>query len=357
MPRSFLTPPIELLTAEGGFAPLASGAPWRRPIVLVARELCSYAWFEPAAKGAAAGQAARLYARAHAPYLNPGVLVRRVGGGYGVWWWDEDTVGPYLAARFGDARPLIAPETLAQPPGSGALRGAWRIVQLANGFELQAWRGRALAASSWRRAPPSGADWVAFTRLQREPPVPPPSTPPAPEMLPLATSLDLAPTALELTPASAGRLAAGVAAALLAVLAAFWAGQGLRLGGLADRLERQAHALQQASAPTKGADADSLRRIAAFRALAARPDAMAGLETALRVVRARGVQARSFAIDGPVVSVTVPYAALGKVEAITQDLEATGAYAEVRPLTDSADGAIRLEMTLAGAPSPSPSAG
>jgi hypothetical protein len=352
MPRSFLTPSIELLTAEGRFQPLASGAGWRRPIVLIARELCSYAWFEPAAKGGAAGQAAQLYARAHAPYLNPGVLLRRAGAGYGVWWWDEDTVAPYLAARFGEARPQVAPETLAQPVG-----GAWRIVRLASGFELQAWRGRALAASSWRRLQPSPADWAAFTRLQRDPPTPPPPAPPAPETLPLAEQLNLAPPALELTPASAGRLAAATAAALLALLAAFWAGQGLRLGGLADHLERQAQALQQASAPARGADADSLRRIAAFRALAARPDAMAGLETALRVVRARGVTAKSFGIDGPVVSVTVPYAALGKVETITQDLEATGAYAEVRPLTDSADGTIRLEMTMAGAQPPSPDAG
>ncbi len=351
MPRSFLTPPIELLTAEGVFVPLASGLRWRRPIVLIARELCHYAWFEPAAKGGAAGQAARLYARAHAPYLNPGVLLRRVGAGYGVWWWDEDTVGPYLADRFADTRPLAAPETLAQPPASGPA-GAWRVVLLASGFELQAWRGRALAASSWRRSPPSAADWAAFTRLQRDPPAPAAApAPPAPQTrCRLAgTRSSLAPPTLELTPASAARLGAGVAAALLAVLAAFWAGQGLRLGGLADHLERQARAVQQTSAPAKGADADSLRRIAAFRALAARPDAMAGLETALRVIRAKGVTAKSFAIDGPVVSVTVPYAALDKVETITQDLEATGAYADVRPLTDSADGAIRLEMTLAGA--------
>jgi hypothetical protein len=351
MPRTFLTPPIELLTADGRFMPLASGAGWRRPIVLLARELCSYAWFEPAARGGVAVQAARLYARAHAPYLNPGVALRRAGPGYGVWWWDEDSVAPPLAARFGDARPPVAPETLAQPTG-----GAWRVVQLAHGFELQAWRGRALVASSWRRSLPSAADWSAFTRLQRDPPVPPPAAPPAPQTLPLAESVSLAPE-LELTPASAARLAAGSAGALLALLAAFWAGQGLRLGDLATRFETQSRAVQQTGAPAPGADADSLRRIAAFQALAARPDAVAGLETALKVVRAHGVATKSFAIDGPVVSVTVPYAALGKVETITQDLEATGAFAEVRPLTDSATGSIRLEMTLAGARPVSPAAG
>jgi hypothetical protein len=352
MPRTFLTPPIELLTAEGRFAPLAPGAGWRRPIVLIARELCSYAWFEPAARGGAAGQAARLYARAHAPYLNPGVLLRRAGSGYGVWWWDEDSIAAPLAARFGEARPPLGPETLAQPAG-----GAWRIVRLASGFELQAWRGRALVASSWRRAEPSAADWSAFARLQRDPPVAPPAAPPAPQTLPIAETFSLAPAQLELTPASAARLAAATTAALLALLAVFWAGQGLRLGGLAARLEAQTRAIQQASAPTRGADADGLRRIAAFQALAARPDAMAGLEAALRVVRAHGVTAKSFAIDGPVVSVTVPYAALGKVEAITGDLEATGAFADVRPLTDSADSSIRLEMTLTGARPTRPAAG
>lgn len=352
MPRTFLTPPIELLTADGGFARLASGASWRRPIVLIARELCHYAWFEPAAKGGAAGQAARLYARAHAPYLNPGVLIRRAGAGYGVWWWDEDSVAAPLAARFGDARPQLAPETLAQPVG-----GAWRVVRLANGFELQAWRGRALVASSWRRAAPSAVDWSAFTRLQRDPPVPPPPQPPAPETLPLAESFSLAAPQLELTPASAARLAAATAAGLLALLAAFWAGQGLRLGALAGHLEAQTRAIQQPAAQVRSADADSLKRIAAFQALAARPDAVAGLETALRIVRARGVTAKSFAIDGPVVTVTVPYTALDKVTMLTQDLEATGAYADVRPLTDSADASIRLEMTMAGARPSVPGAG
>ena len=273
MPRTFLTPPIELLSAEGGFGGLAHGAAWRRPIILVARELCSFAWFESAARGAAAGQAARLYARANAPYLNPGMMVRRAGQGYGVWWWDEDSVAPLLAARFGDARPPLSPETLAQPPGA-----PWRIVRLASGFELQAWRGRALVASSWRRAQPTAADWSAFTRLQRDPPVPPPTAPPAPETLPIAEGFSPTASELELTPAGAAKLAAASAAALLALSAAFWAGQALRLGGLATHLERETRALQQAAAPTRDADVDSLRRIAAFQALAARPEAMAGLQ-------------------------------------------------------------------------------
>ena len=162
MPRTFLPPPIELLSAEGRFAGLAHGAAWRRPIILVAREFCSFAWFESAAKGAAAGQAARLYARANAPYLNPGMMVRRAGqGSYGVWWWDEDSVARATSpARFGDARPPLAPETSAQPPGAAP----WRIVRLPSGV-----RAAGLARPRARRLRPGGAprptaaDWSAFT--------------------------------------------------------------------------------------------------------------------------------------------------------------------------------------------------
>jgi hypothetical protein len=352
MPRTFLTPPIDLLTAEGEFVALAAGAGWRRPIVLLARELCSFAWFEPSAKGGAAGQAARLYASANAPYLNPGMMLRRSGSGYGVWWWDADSVEPPLGARFGDARPQVAPETLAQPLGA-----AWRIVRLASGFELQAWRGRALVASSWRRATPTAADWAAFTRLQRDAAVAPPAEPPSPQALPLSPDFSLGGPELELTPTSAARLAAAGSALLLAALAAFWAGQGMRLGGLAAHLEAARGALQQTGPTQRSADAGALRRIAAYDALAARPDAMAALQTALAVMRRHDVAPRSFAIDGAQVSVTAPYAALPKVAAITDDLQATGAFSDVRPLTDSAAGTIRLEMTLAGAAGPASPAG
>ena len=60
------------LSAEGRFTSLTEGAGARRPRVLLARELCSFEWFEPAGGRAAADQAARLYARASAPFNNPG---------------------------------------------------------------------------------------------------------------------------------------------------------------------------------------------------------------------------------------------------------------------------------------------
>jgi hypothetical protein len=344
MPSLLPTPPIERLSADGRFEAVRTGASWRAPIVLLARELCSFAWFETAAKGAAAGQAARIYARANAPFLDPGLIVRRSGSGYGVWWWDRGVVAPQLAARFGETSPAVAPETLAQPPGAD-----WRVVRLASGFELQLWRGRALAASAWRRAPPTAADWTAFARLQRDPPVPAPETPPAPQSLPIAAGFSLAANDIELTPMLAAEIAAGGAAVAMALAAAFWIGQGLRLGALAGGLEDDTRAIRAPAVAANAADAASLKRIAAFQALASRPDPLAGLETALRTLRAHGVRAKAFAIDGGVVSVTVPYAALDRIQPITEELQASGAFAEVRPLPQSGEGSIRIEMILPGA--------
>jgi hypothetical protein len=236
-----------------------------------------------------------------------------------------------------------APETVAQPPAGQS----WRVVRLASGFELQCWRGRALVASAWRREAPAGADWAAFTRQVRDPPSPSPPAPPAAEALPVSADFSLG-QGMELTPASAAPLAAGLAAVLLAGAAAFWAGQALHLSGLADGLERQAAAEHALAAPP-AADAAAQRRLAALHALATRPDPVAGLAAAMEVLKAHGVAVKSFGIDGGVVTITTPYAALGKIDQISTDLSATGAFSDVRPLPDSGSGAIRIQLTMKGA--------
>jgi hypothetical protein len=341
MPPRFLDPPLQRLSADGGLTPVqGGGAPWRRPVVLLARELCSFECFQPAGR-AATLPAARLYARANAPYLHPGVLVRRSGAGYAIWWWDAERLAAALAAASSDAPSAAAPETLAQPAAEG-----WRVVRLASGFELQCWRGRALIASAWRREPPDGADWAAFARQIRDPPSPAPASPPAPETLPVSGDVALG-QGLELTGASAAPLAAGVAAVLLAVAAAFWAGQALHLSSLADGLESQAAAEHALAAPPP-ADAAAEQRLAALRALAARPDPIAGLAAAMEVLKAHGVAVKSFGIDGGVVTVTAPYTALDKIDQITADLAATDAFSDVRPLPDSVAGAIRIQLTMKG---------
>jgi hypothetical protein len=342
MPWPFQTPRLELLSAEGRFAPLGEGAGAGRPRVLVARELCSFEWFEPAGGRAAADRAARLYARASAPFNNPGVLVRRGGGGYGIWWWDRERIGASLAERFGADLPPVAPETLAQPPGTG-----WRVVRLASGFELQYWRRQTLVASSWRRTAPDAAAWAAFARQQRDPELPPPADPPTPQPLPVVQDADFAEGGWrDVSPAQTAQLALGAFAALLAIVSVFWAGQAWRLSQMSAGLERRALA-ESSTAPAPHENAAVRRQIAAYAALGQRPEPMAGLKAALDVLRRHRIAAKAFSVDGPTLTVTVPYATLAQMGEITLELEATGAFTDVRPLSNSADGSINIRMALA----------
>ncbi len=354
MPWPFPTPPLELLSAEGHFAPLTEAAGARRPRVLLARELCSFEWFEPAGGRAAADQAARLYARASAPFNNPGVFVRRSGGGYAIWWWDRERIAPWLAERFGAEPPVVAPETLAQPPGAD-----WRVVRLASGFELQYWRRQTLIASSWRRAAPDTAAWGAFARQQRDPEVPPPAEPPPAQPLPVVRDANFAEGGWrDVSPIETARLALAASAALLVVVSLFWSGQALRLSQLSAALERDALAQSGVVAQPR-ANTAVRRQIAAYQALGERPDPMAGLKTALDVLRRHRIAAKAFSVDGPTLTVTVPYAALGEMGQITQDLDSTGVFMDVRPLSNSADNVINVHMLVrsASAFAPPPPAG
>ncbi len=352
MRPAFLTPPLERLAADGRFEPVTDvGATLRRPQVLLARELCSFELFRPGtAKGAQGLQAAQLYARANAPFYNPGFRLERTGADFGVWWWDRDRIDPWLAERFGNADVAMGPETLAQPPGAG-----WRIVRLAEGFELQCWEAGSLTATAWRREPPDAADWAAFARQVRDPEIAPPTTAPRPETLPIAEDADLGRSAAgELDARSLARLAAGAGAAMVAAASLFWLGQGLHLSQLSGQVEQRLAAEQRAAAVRPADDRAARTRIDAFRALAERPDGLAALADALSVLKAHGVKAKAFAIDGPVVSITVAYDALGHMDAITRDLEGGGAFSDVRPLPNSADKTIKIDMILKGAPAPGP---
>jgi len=346
----FLTPPLELLTGDGRFVSLGEArARWRRPQVLLARELCSFEWFDPPmAKGGEGAGAAGLYARTTAPFVNAGMLVRRAGDGYAIWWWDMDRVGPWLAERFGAASPVVAPETLAQPPGQD-----WRVVRLDAGFEAQCWSDGVLVASAWRRTAPDTAFWSAFARNQRHPPSPAPAAPPNPQTLPLAERVDLGWAGWSgANRDQATKAGAAVAAMLLAAAGMVWFGQGLRLGKLADTTEAEAQAEQAQALAARHDDTAAVRQLTAFRAVAGGPNPVAALETALAVVRRHGLSAKAFAIDGAIVTVSLPYSAIDQAQAISRDLEASGVFADVRPMTGQ--GLITIRMSMKGAPAPSP---
>src|SRR5690606_37656970 len=140
------------LSADGALSVVhaggAIGRVLRRPVLLLARDLCAFGLFSTAAlPRRRRRQAAMLHARLAAPYLRAGSALSKAGDDYGVWWWDAARVEALLAAQEGlTGAPVLTPETLAQPRGEG-----WRIVRLMQGYEAQLWRDKALVASAWRR--------------------------------------------------------------------------------------------------------------------------------------------------------------------------------------------------------------
>ena len=344
MPRSFLSRPRELLTASGRFQPLeADGAAWRQPMVVLARELCAFSWFDSGrASGTAAAAAARLHARTAAPFSNPGCLVRRGPGGFAIWWWDRDWLKPHLRERFGDRTALVAPETLAQPPGEG-----WRIVRVTHGYEAQLWNAGSLVATTWRSIPFDEAAWRAFTRVQRGAPEAPPS-PPAAQHLPLSREPAVGGGLIEFSPADALRLGVVVVIGGLAAAGGLFCGQALRLNALAKNAEGQADVLRRSATSPSRYDPELPRRIADFRQLSARPNTFAALSTALGSLNLHSIKPVGFSLEGPSITLTLPYSALGKVSIVTMELEASGEFAEVRPVTDPQSQQIDLKLVARG---------
>ncbi len=345
MPPSFQTSGVELMGADGAFEPVGGGAGWGRPKVLLARELCVFERFErPAAGRSAALAAARLRARAAAPFVNPAALVRSAGNGADIWWWDRDLVGPLLQARFGTEAVAAAPETLAQPAGEG-----WRIVKLARGYEAQLWQGGALVASAWRREPFSEADWAAFVRVQRGSGAAPPATPPPARPVPLNPRAAFGFGGLrDFTRGERAAMAAGLGAVAILAFTAFQLGQGMRYAERAKAAEAAVAAIPRPPPPTPTEQRD-LARLKGYQALAERPRPLESLGIALAVLRRNGVQPQAYEADAGAVTVVLPYAAIGRTEELTRQLMATGAFAAVRPSTQTGRAAVELRLVPRGA--------
>lgn len=338
LPR-FLFPPIERLSADGSLSPVDGPSSERRtPVVLLARELCAFEYFRPPS-GPGAADAAELRSRQAAPFVNPGVLVRRQGSGFAIWWWDLDVVQPLLARRFNVPLPRLLPASLAQPGGEG-----WRIVRSAPGFEAQVWRDGVLQASAWRRQPFDDEAWSAFTRVQRD--LDPPPHPPAAQSLPF----DWIQVRAALTSAITARQAAiGAAAAVAAVMVlstAFLLGQGLRLADETRRLLAETARIPSTAGLPVSADA---RRNTSWRALARKPDPVVALARAMGVAELYGATPTAFSADHNQVRLTLPYSALSALNRIALELRDTGLFSEIRPSPDNESQTIDVRLTLVGA--------
>jgi hypothetical protein len=345
MRPSFLTPPQVLLTPAGRFEPIDGGGPLgsSRPEVWLARSLCAYQFFDPgAARGAAAWSAARLHARAAAPFIEAGSRVEKSGPGFSIWWWDQARVAPMLAERFADRRPSVAPETFTPPPGDG-----WRVLRLTEGVEAQLWRNGALKASNWRRGAFDVASWDAFVRVQPER-----GDAPAEPPVPVAGFRAPFPRGAAGGGVNGEQLLRAAPAAVVVLLltaTAFWLGQGLKLRSEGRALEALAAEERQAApARSPGQGGNAARRLAAFTALSDRPNLVAALGVATRILQLYGVGVEAVDAQGDTLSLTLPYSAIGAVDRIAREMEASGVFTDVRPLTNAADHTLQLRMRLTG---------
>jgi hypothetical protein len=353
MPFDFLTPRVERLSADGRWSTLHPGGALGRlrpAVVLLPRELTAFSLFESAAlPWSRRGQAARLHARTGSPYLESAYALTPAGKDYGVWWWDEARAAPLLQARFGAVRPIVRPETLAQPAGSG-----WRIVRLAEGYEAQHWSEARLVASAWRRDRFDASAWLAFVRSQRGAESAP-EAPPPPQALPLAFnapafSLSASDMSREQLIATA---AGGLALASIG-LALFFVGQGMRVSSESETLEREAAEIR-ASTPgagnLAGLETDK-RKLAAYAEVEGRTSPLSAAGAAIGIVAFHDLTPTALESEEDTITLTLPYSAAGLVETLVSDFETSGYFYDVRPRTDAQGERLIMEMKVREAAPP-----
>ncbi len=130
----------------------------------------------------------------------------------------------------------------------------------------------------------------------------------------------------------------------LAAAGGLFAGQALRLNALAQHAEAQTNALRSSTASSSRFDPELPRRLANFRELSTRPDTFEALSTALGFLNLHSIKPVGFSVEGSSITLTLPYSALEKVYSITMELEDSGEFSEVRPLTDPQSQQIDLKL-------------
>ncbi|WP_296176730.1 hypothetical protein [uncultured Brevundimonas sp.] len=355
MQLDFLTPRVERLSHDGVVDVVHPGGVLgrmlRRPVLLLARDLCAFGLFQTAAlPRGRRRQAAVLHARVAAPYVQSSSTLIKAGDDFGVWWWDADRVETLLAARASTARPLISPETLAQPRGE-----AWRIVRLKLGYEAQLWRGKALVASAWRRERYDPADWSAFVRLQRAV-EPAPENPPAPADLPIAfdnrDAFALAP--VELTREQLALTAGGGVVLASLCFGAFLFGQGYQLSKDTEQVEIETAEIRASTprpAAVRNLDA-SQKKLIAYRQIEEQTSPLSAAGAAVGILAFHDLTPTSLNAETETLSFVLPYAAIEKIAPLVDDLESSGYFHDVQPRTDGAGQTMTLEMKVREAAPP-----
>lgn len=346
MQIDFLTPPTERLRSDGTFETVFAGGlvgRLRPPVVLLARDLCTFALFESGGLPAnRRRQAARLYARTASPYLVGGAALVKSASDFAIWWWDLERILPMVAGRY-RSEPVLRPETLAQPRGS-----SWRIVRLDRGYEAQLWRDRGLIASVWQKERFDAATWTRFVRLQRNAP-PALENPPSAETLPVAPdseafSLSIA----EVSREQAAVVAGGGFAFVVACFVALLLGQGSQLAAEAENLERETAEMRARTArpeASRAREADR-QRLATYRQIEQRTNPISAAGAAIGIVALHDLTPRAIDAGEDTLTLTLPYSAVGVADELVMEFENSGYFTDVQPRTNASSQTIIFEMKV-----------
>lgn len=358
MPFDFLTPRIDRLNADGSTATVHPGTLLgrlsRRPVLLIARELCSFSLFTTSnLPRSRRQQAAVLHARTSAPYSQAGWQISKAQDDFGIWWWDADRISAFLdASGLSGTKPIPCPETQMQPAVQGRDE-TWRIVRQTQGYEAQLWRDKALVASAWRPERYDAASWASFARLQRQSATAP-ATPPAPVELPLAYDASRAQAPLELSREKiALRAGAGTITACLC-LAAYLSGQTWQLTKDIEQVRAETAQIK-ATTPRASAVSDlgeAQQMLMAYKTLEEQTSPLSAAGAAIGILAYHEIAPTSVEADREVLRMVIGYGALDRLEAVVEDLQNSGYFFDIRPRTDGNGLTINLEMKVREAAPP-----
>ncbi|WP_409019930.1 hypothetical protein [Brevundimonas vesicularis] len=358
MPFDFLTPRIDRLNADGSTVMVHPGTVvgrlMRRPVLLIARELCSFSLFTTSnLPRSRRQQAALLHARMSAPYSRSGWQVSKTQDDYGIWWWDADRIAAVAdaAGRWG-SKPIPCPETLMQP-AAPTRNETWRIVRLAQGYEAQLWQHKALVASAWRPDRYDVASWASFARLQRHSEAAP-ATPPAPVDLPIVYDARRAQAPLELSREKVTLWAAGGTITACLCLAAYLSGQTWQLGKDVEQVKAETVQIRAATPrPTMVSDlGDAQEMLMAYKALEEQTSPLSAAGAAIGILAYHEITPSAVEAEAEALRMVVHYGALDRLEAVTEDLQNSGYFFDIRPRTDANGLTITLEMKVREAAPP-----
>jgi len=347
MPLSFLQPRVDRLGSDGRFeVVMEAGAlgRLRPPVLLLGRDLCSYALFDPGAlPRGQRRRAAVIYAHTNGPYLETGSLVLPTGKSLGVWWWDLARVREPLLARYGRLRPVIRPESLAVHRGIG-----WRILSIARGYEAQLWDGETLKVSSWRKARFDERAWSDLTRLHSageegfE-------APPAPMALPVnidGQAFGL--SSVEISRDQALVLGAGVIAMAAMTTALYLLGVTFGLEKETQEVSGQTAEIVAATPAVGGVGSGRAEdaRLAAFQAVARETNPLTAAGAAISAAALYDISPTALDAETDTLSMTLPPTAAEKLDELVSELEGSGYFENIRPRLEPTTRNLVIEMTV-----------